>query len=327
MLAPVASGRGVIFTMHHVRPGEPAGFSPNRILEITPEFLELVVTQVRWAGFDIVSLDEAVERLKEDGSKPFVVLTFDDGYRDNLEIAYPVLKRLDAPFCVYVATGLPDGTADLWWVALERVVAGTDRVRCVLDDETVDMATVDDEEKFAAHNRIYWWLRGCDEDRQRSFIHDLAARHDLDLVDLCKRLSMTWDEIAELSRDPLVTIGAHTIGHYALAKIDAERARAEMADSADILERCLGVRPRHFSYPYGDPGSAGMREFKMARRLGFETAVTTRPGVLFNSHRDQLTTLPRVSLNGDFQAQKYLELFLSGAPFALYSMLKRLRAA
>lgn len=327
LLAPVASGRGVIFTLHHVKQGPTEGFSPNHILEITPEFLEMVVTRVRWAGFDIVSLDEAAERLADETAPPFAVLTFDDGYRDNLDVAYPILKRLDAPFCVYVATGLPDGTADLWWLTLEEIIRGADRISCRLDDDEIDMAIDDDDEKLLAFEKIYWWLRDCGEDRQRSFIRNLAENHDVDLVDLCRRLSMTWDEIIELSRDPLVTIGAHTRGHYALAKIDADRAWAEMEESARIIEGYLGAWPEHFSFPYGDPGSADLREFDMARRIGFKTAVTTRPGVLFDQHAGSLTALPRVSLNGAFQEERYVDLFLTGAPFALFNMVQRLRAA
>ena len=63
------------------------------------------------------------------------------------------------------------------------------------------------------------------------------------------------------------------------------------------------------------------------RDLGFETAVTTRPGVLFPEHRDHLTALPRVSLNGDYQTLRYLDLFLSGAPFLLYNRLRRVNVA
>lgn len=327
MLAPIVGGRGVIFTMHHVRPDPASGFAPNSILQIAPEFLEAVVTRIRWAGLDVVSLDEAHDRLIDDrDDRRFAVLTFDDGYRDNLEIAYPILKRLEAPFCVYVATGLPDGTADLWWLALEAVIRNHARITCCLGDEEVTLAADTDADKNAAYERIYWWMRGCDQDLQRSFIRDLCNRYGVDLVELCAAQSMTWDEIDALSADPLVTIGAHTVGHFALAGLDAERARTEMDESAEIIADHIGVRPAHFSYPYGDAGSAGPREFEIARRLDFKTAVTTRPGMLFRAHRDHMTSLPRVSLNGDYQGLKYLDLFLTGAPFALYNGFRRVSA-
>jgi hypothetical protein len=71
----------------------------------------------------------------------------------------------------------------------------------------------------------------------------------------------------------------------------------QMVGSADRIEQELGQRPAYFAFPCGDPGSAGPRDFALAARAGFKTAVTTRKGMLFSDHRDHLTALPRVSLN------------------------------
>ena len=99
LLAPYTEGVGLIFTLHQVRPeqGPPKAFAPNRILEVTPDFLDAVLDQVQEAGLDVVSIDEAVRRLKEEDERRFVCFTFDDGYRDNLEYAYPVFKRRGIP--------------------------------------------------------------------------------------------------------------------------------------------------------------------------------------------------------------------------------------
>jgi len=130
-----------------------------------------------------------------------------------------------------------------------------------------------------------------------------------------------------MATDPLVTIGAHTRGHFAIAKLSEERALDEMVGSADRIERELGRRPIHFSFPYGDPGSAGPRDFALARKTGFKTAVTTRKGMLFPAHRRYLTALPRVSLNGEYQSLIYTALYLSGAPFALWNGFQHVNAA
>src|SRR4051794_6640072 len=102
-LAPVARGAGVILTLHHVRPWRARPFAPNRLLEITPGFLDRVLSVVRETGFEIVPLDDVPERLRApDERRPFAVLTFDDGYRDNLEHALPVLRRHDAPWTLFI---------------------------------------------------------------------------------------------------------------------------------------------------------------------------------------------------------------------------------
>jgi hypothetical protein len=82
VIAPFTRGIGAILMLHHVRPDQPDTFEPNRILKVTPDFLEQAIRQVRVSGFEVVSLDEAHFRLIEgQHKKPFVCFTFDDGYR------------------------------------------------------------------------------------------------------------------------------------------------------------------------------------------------------------------------------------------------------
>ncbi len=320
LLAPFTQGVGLIFMLHRVCPGHQPPFAPNGILTVTPEFLDSVIGQVRAAGLDIVTLDEARKRIVQgNASRRFVCFTLDDGYRDNLEYAWPVFKRHAAPFTVYVPSDFADGTGRLWWVALERIIAGNDTVEAEFDDGSQVLASDTRGRKQESFQRIYSWLRIVDEDRQRAFIDELCGRHGLDQDALCRELIMSWDEVRELDSDPLATIGAHTAGHFGVAKLSAERALREMKCGADRIEAETGRRPRHLSYPYGDAASAGPRDFELAAGLGFQTAVTTRKGVLFPEHGDHLMALPRVSLNGAYQSLIYTRLYMTGAPFALWN--------
>src|SRR5882762_9070572 len=98
-LRPFARGCGVILMLHHVRPKRPREFTPNEVLEITPEFLGFVLGALQREGFDVIPLDTVPERLKADPrNRPFAVLTLDDGYRDSVEHAWPVLRRYHAPW-------------------------------------------------------------------------------------------------------------------------------------------------------------------------------------------------------------------------------------
>jgi peptidoglycan/xylan/chitin deacetylase (PgdA/CDA1 family) len=329
MLRPFVGGVGAILTMHHVRPPRPDRFQPNRLLEVTPRFLTQVVKYLRRSGLDLVSLDEMHRRITEgDFSRRFVCLTFDDGYRDMLQWAYPILKEAGVPFAVYVPTSFPDRLGELWWLVLEAVIARNDRIGLVIDgrDRKFDCTTV--AEKRALYDEVYWWLRARPtEGELRSTVRNLAAFYHVDISGLCDELCMTWAEIAELASDPLVTIGAHTVNHSFLAKLSKEAVRSEMELSASVIEAALSVRPQHLSYPYGDRGSAGAREFEIAAGLGFKTAVTTRPGVLFPQHKQHLTALPRLSLNGDYQRIRYLCVLLSGSATAMWNGFRRVEAA
>jgi len=329
VLRPLVGGVGAILTLHHVRPGRPGRFQPNRLLEITPRFFTRVVEDLRRSGVDLVSLDEMHRRLTEgDFARRFVCLTFDDGYRDTLQIAYPILKAEGIPFAVYVATSFPDRLGELWWLALEAVIARNKRIGLAIDsrNRTFDCTTI--AEKQTLYEELYWWLRARPTETElRQVVRDLAGCYGVDLAAFCKDLCMSWEELAQLAADPLVTIGAHTVNHPMLAKLPDKTVRSEIDLSRSVIEAALAVRPAHLSYPVGDRTSAGPREFAAAAELGFKTAVTTRPGVLFPEHRHRLTALPRISLNGEYQRLRYVRVLLSGSATAMWNGFRRLDAA
>jgi peptidoglycan/xylan/chitin deacetylase (PgdA/CDA1 family) len=324
LLAPYTRGAGVIFMLHQVDPTPPEAFEPNRILKVTPAFLDSVVREVIDAGFDIIPLDAVRARLEDvDAERPFACFTLDDGYRDNREHAYPVFRRYGAPFTVYVPTDFADGRGDFWWLTLEKVLRAAHQITLSMHGRTRHFRLATAGEKEAAHHEIYWWLRALPERQARAVVAELATAHGIDAEAAHADLVMSWDELRDFADDPLVTIGAHTRGHFALAKLPAREARAEMAESIARIERELGRPCRHFSYPYGCAESAGEREFRIAEELGVETAVTTQKGLLYPEHAHELTALPRLSLNGDFQDVRYVKALLSGVPFALMNTLKR----
>ncbi|MGZ3410642.1 MAG: polysaccharide deacetylase family protein [Xanthobacteraceae bacterium] len=329
ILSKFCGGVGTILTFHHVRPPRPNAFQPNGLLEVTPEFLNEVVGILRDGDIDLISLDEMQRRMVAGNfRRRFACITFDDGYRDNKQHAYPVLKKHNVPFAIYVPTSFIERRGELWWLTLEAVIAANDRITIQMDEtlRVLDCHTV--EEKQSAYSEIYWWLRGLSSDDEiRSAVRDLAARYHVDLSETYDSLCMTWRELAELSTDPLVTIGAHTINHPILAKTSADVARREIEAGAAEIARVLGRWPTHLSYPFGDATSAGQREFAIARELGFKTAVTTRPGVLFPEHRDYLMALPRISINGEYQDARYVEVLLSGTATALWNGFRHVNAA
>lgn len=322
-----SKAKGVIFTLHRVLPEPPASFSPNAILQITPDFLEAVIVRARAAGFDIVDLDEATRRLDDPDAAPFVVLTFDDGYRDNLVHALPILRKHNAPFTLYVPTGLVDGVGLVWWQALEDIVAANDVVAVELPEgrHYGDATTIAQKQATFAH--VYSRYRTIPEPEREASLQALAARYDLDLAAHCRALIMDWTELKLFADEPLCTIGAHTVHHLELSKLPQEQMRAEIVQSINVLDAQFGQRPRHLSYPIGGVAAAGPREFAAARELGLATAVTTRPGGLYAEHAKHLEALPRISLNGLFQRQRYIDVLLTAEVFTLMRRGRRLDLA
>ncbi|MBV9701907.1 MAG: polysaccharide deacetylase family protein [Methylobacteriaceae bacterium] len=330
--ANLTRGLGAILMFHHVRPDNPerAGFRPNGLLEITPEFLDAVIVTLRRLSFEILDLDTAAARIagpSRPEAQPFAVLTFDDGYRDNVEHALPVLRRRGAPFTLYVTTGFADRTARLWWHELELAIARADEIDVEIGSERLKLPAASDMEKTRAYEILYRRLRGGPEETLLTVIGDLADRYGVDGRKLVEDECLDFQEIVALAREPLCTIGAHTLTHPMLAKRDIAVVRRELGESRELIAAWIGRAVSDVAYPVGDPTSAGPREFSAARDAGFVTGVTTRPGMIFACHAAHLTALPRLSINGNWQEIGYVEALLSGVPFALWNGGRRLNVA
>jgi peptidoglycan/xylan/chitin deacetylase (PgdA/CDA1 family) len=325
LFAPMVRPRGAIVTLHQVSPDPTPDFSPNRILRVTPDFLEQSIRYVLEAGFEVIALDEISERLQDTRERrPFICFTLDDGYKDNLQHAYPIFKRYGIPFAIYVPTDYPDGQGDLWWLALEEAMRRLKHLTVDMGRGTQTFKLDKLCAKAVAFHEIYWWLRSLDETVARALVVQWCADAGFDAAQLCSSMIMNWDEIGALAKDPLVTIGAHTRRHFAVAKLSVDDSRAEIVESMAIISKLTGRPCRHFSFPYGDETAAGPRDFALARDAGLTTAVTTRKGLIHAHHADALTALPRLSLNGDYQDIRYLKVLLSGLPFAILNAARHL---
>lgn len=333
LAAPFARGAGAILMFHRVRPALARDFAPNRLLEITPEFFDSVLTLLAELGFDIVSLDAALCRLgqrqeqkkekEKEKQRPFAVLTFDDGTRDTRDFALPILERHGAPFTLYVTTGFADRSARLWWVELEEAIRRLPQIAVEIGGESLIWPARNAQEKTAAFNDLYHHLIAGPEDRLLDVIARLGTEAGLKSDALVDDLCLDWDGIETLAQHPLCTIGVHTLTHARLAQHGADVVRRELVESRRSIEAHIGKAARHLAYPVGDASSASAREFAIAKDLGFASAVTTRPGMIFPQHRAELTALPRLSINGNWQSLGAVEILLSGAPFALWNFRRK----
>jgi peptidoglycan/xylan/chitin deacetylase (PgdA/CDA1 family) len=325
LVRPFVGGLGVVLTLHRVQPESGSAFTPNQSLEITPGFLERMVRRLLRSGIEFISLDEVHRRLTEgDFRRRFVCVTLDDGYRDNKTWAYPILKSHGIPFAIYVATSFPDRLGQLYWVALESMVAANDEIVLEIDGNTRRLPCRSLSEKYETYRTLCRRLHSLSSELEaRNVVSDLASRYDIDLAAICDALCLTWEEIVELAGDPLVTIGAHTVNHVILGRNSEAIVRSELQNARSAIEAALGRRVYHLAYPYGDLRAAGPREFTLAAEVGYKTAVTTRPGVLVPEHSERMMSMPRISINGEFQRERYVDVLVSGAGPAIWNGLSR----
>jgi peptidoglycan/xylan/chitin deacetylase (PgdA/CDA1 family) len=321
-------GIGAILMLHHVRAPRESGFDPNSFLSVAPAFLDELIPALKRSGYEFISMDEVARRLREGvqaGARPFLAVTFDDGYRDNLVQAAPVLRAHRVPFIIYVPSAFVEGKATIWWEDLEAVIGKREQIVMHLPKGRIAFDLSSSARKRRAYVEIIEFLMtSVPEQQQREIVRELAWQAGIDTAAHCRAEIMNWSELSELSRDPLCTIGGHTVNHYAVSRLTEQEVLAEMKEGARIIEMETGKWPRHFAYPYGHAHAAGPRDFALAGQAGFETAVTTRHGVLYPEHSQHMHALPRISLNGLFQQRRYVTTLLSGLPTRMSNLGSRI---
>jgi len=318
-LSPWLAGCGAILMLHRIAPCKD-DLCINGFLSVEAGFLDRMLENMKKDGYRFCPMDEVVDRLRA-GHKDerFIAVTLDDGYKDNLVAGAPVFESHDVPYTIYVCPGFVEGYAHLWWENLADLIEARDEIIFYTEHGKTRIECMSFSQKRGAYARLLKYLtHDVDEIRQREFVDDLCAAYGMDPKAHVKSQIMSWEDLRQLNRSPLCTLGAHTLNHYHLARLGAEDAAFEMEQSGRVLALELGEMPRHFAYPYGAPIAVGQREVDMARQLGYQTAVTTRHGTLHPRHVDTAHALPRISVNGNYQHMVYVRTLLSGfaTPFA-----------
>jgi peptidoglycan/xylan/chitin deacetylase (PgdA/CDA1 family) len=294
MLGAKYRGCGSVFMFHEI-----TEYADDRLgLGCSVASFERTLRHISNAGFDFVDLAEAKRRLTDPSAKPFVALTFDDGYRDNIDLALPILEKFHAPATIFVPTEMATGEIHAWWLAICELVSLNALIDVPPMNETFLCETL--EEKRNTYWRIIAWIW---EDFNRHFdLADTFARHGIDMASLVRRHAMDAGEVRAADQHDLLSIQAHTHSHRALVTLRDDEVLQEMTSNKLWLENLLQRDVQHFAYPYGRPAIEGAREAQLARKAGFDIALTTDPGSLHPVHADDenLHLWPRE--NGEFSA-------------------------
>ena len=259
LLHPVV---GEIWCLHRVVPNRSWAL-PNRELEITPDYLEQLILSYMGDGYCFVSLDSMVGNLKKmrwPWHRKMVSISFDDGFRDIYEYAYPIFKKYNIPFTIYLTTAFPDGKAEIWWIQLEQLIANNTTL--VVQDKEYQCRTED--EKSQLFNDLIQQI--CQSSDTPSRVFKLwFADYQMDIANLV----LTWDELSEMLVSGLLTVGSHTQSHPMLTKIPTEEVRQELLESKNIIEQHLSTPVNHFSYPHS---AYNMEIANELRLIGYKSA-------------------------------------------------------
>jgi len=293
------SGMATIFMLHRVHPFESNKLSPNENMKVSPEFLDSFIVELKSRGYEFVSLDGLHEVLQNgEKVKKQIVFTLDDGYRDNYEMAYPIFKKHNVPFAIYITTSFPQNAAVLWWYVLEDIIVSNDEV--VLSDGW-RFGCKTESEKIDTFMKIREIILGFEKENFLNSLNELFCKYKIDWSSKNKELCMSWEQIVELSKDELCTIAGHTKNHYALNQLSTAEAVSEIIEADKLIEEKIGKKIEHFAYPFGSRNEIGQREFDIVKGLWFKTTTTTRVGTIYEEHKNYLECLPRIMLTEGFE--------------------------
>lgn len=283
-LRPVLGGVGVILMFHRVCEDSRSRVNMGGV--VTVSFLERLLRHIRALDIQIIKLSDIAAAM-ENGPKPFVCITFDDGYLDNKMLALPLLEAYDAPATIFVPTAVLDGSINAWWLQLEMIAESPAHYRQMASNVMHDPATL---QQFEAYFKA---------DQQ-----SLNAQYFMSAAD-----------IKEMDAHPLIDIGGHTRTHPKLSSLSTEEAYAEIKGNKDDLETLLGRRVECFAYPYGNKGACGDREYALAEEAGYTVAVTTQERNV--KAGGSLLSLPRYGVRGHLEDIALFNMMVSGVYGAL----------
>jgi peptidoglycan/xylan/chitin deacetylase (PgdA/CDA1 family) len=241
----------VILMYHSVAQDDEAKFiePPNRI---APRLFERQMAFLR-EHRRAVPLSRLVDAIADGTSLPAgtVCITFDDGYRDNLTTAAPILERYGLPATLFLATGHVERAETQWSDTLHWLFRCATQHRLslpVLGPGPLNLAAR--AEKARAHRLLHAHLLEAEHEERAALLREIERQ--LAPAVMPPRLMLDWDEVRELRRRfPFFEIGGHTRSHIDLAAHPGATARAEIEGCGADLARELGGKARHFSYPYG----------------------------------------------------------------------------
>lgn len=320
-VVPVA-GRGVILCLHSVRRSEPHSFSPLRDLQFSPEALDRLLGALHRLGVVVLPLAAALAATGEDGP-PFVCFTLDDGYRDNAENAWPIFRRWQAPFTIFLTSGFIDGDLPMPWSLLEGLIRRESVLE--LDDgershRWPTVSVLDQRRAYAGAETVF--RRGGLAHR-RALVDGVRRRYGEAVIADARRQALDWDLVRTMADDPLVDFGAHTVSHPMLGWLPVEEAAWEIGHARAVIEREIARPVPHFAFPFGDGAAIGPDGADLARAAGFSLAVSTRRARLERSVLPERFRLPRITLDGHYQGLRPSLGQITGRLGALKRMVRR----
>jgi peptidoglycan/xylan/chitin deacetylase (PgdA/CDA1 family) len=274
------SRRFQVLVFHKVSPESHPFFEPIHpiVFEQYAQFLHRC--------YRVMDLEELVE-CSRDGDIPdrAVAITFDDGYRDNYEYAFPILIKYRLPATVFVTTGHIGTGKTLWHDRIFDAFCQTSATRLKLTSTNLPELRID---STSSRQKAIWSIRlharPLHGETMQKFIEEVEHALIPEIRPRQEDRMLTWDQIREMHRSG-IKFGSHTVTHPILSGLPHAELAKELFESKRVLEEKLDAPVNSFAYPNGQASDYNETVKSVLRDCGYSFAVTTRPG-LNRAHED-----------------------------------------
>lgn len=296
--------KNFVIMLHRILPDELIGLKNiNSGVKNSVGFLELLIKYLRSNNYKIVPLNDYYRRVSMGESK-LVAFTLDDGYLDNYLYAMPVFNKYNIPFAIFITKNYIDKNEILWWLALEELIMNCESLN------TIDLGRLEittDELKGEAFIKLSQIIGALNDTENLNYLTNLYRMNSMEL----RGLFMNWEHLKELSKNPLFTLGSHTISHPILSKLNETELATEIIESKKELEEKLNLEIFCFAYPFGKPDSYNLtNSTKYLEEAHYEAAFNAAFG--YNEMGENKFDLNRIGFSSNYESDSYIESNLGG---------------
>jgi peptidoglycan/xylan/chitin deacetylase (PgdA/CDA1 family) len=295
------SGELRILAYHRVLDDPPLSFPFDE--DLISADTETFRRQMEFArrNFDVISFGDLLQCEREDRRWPAraLIVTFDDGYRDNYTNAFPVLSHLGLSATIFLASGHIGEEKLFWWDRVAYLIKHTRMQEVSLPEVSAQpFLMTDPRERRACTESLLAWLKRVGEETRRGFVKNLGQRLGVEIpATLARGMHLSWDEVRQMA-DGGIEFASHTVTHPILAQTDEAQLRHEICESKETIEQRTGRQVLAFAFPAGRRERFNKRSVEIVAECGYQYAVAYDEGVVKENNYDRYT-LPRIHVERD----------------------------
>jgi peptidoglycan/xylan/chitin deacetylase (PgdA/CDA1 family) len=244
-----------------------------------------------------------------------LIITIDDGYRNNFDIAYPLLKKYKIPATIFLTTGFIDKKTALWTDTLCYLLLTAHDLysKLLWHDQTIELNLINQKERFRSLEKLNRILKSMPQENVINFMTELKNILKVELnFDTMPEIMrpLDWEQIIEMNGSRYVSFGSHTVSHPILSKCSEKVQQQELVESKCRIEKVLKKPCRFFAYPNGRMDDYSQKTVDILKKNHYSVALTAELGYNHKNHLNRFD-LRRWGCNTDTET---LAFAISGAP-------------